>query len=134
MNRKQYERHAELYGVECVFERAARAGMPVGDLARLYSALRSIDRERQRDERDRNVRHRIEPVWELPRATKHALLVGLLGLGWPNRRIRAMLGVSQSTVASARRETLELPAPRGWHSDGGYEADNPHPDPALQAG
>jgi hypothetical protein len=118
---KSYIKHAEKFGVEGVFETAVRAGLTVEQLARLYSQLRSIDRQRQEIERASNVRHYIEPVWDVPRRVKSALVAGLVGLGWSNRRVRQTIGVGQSTITTTRRETVELAAPRAWHADGGVE-------------
>jgi DNA-directed RNA polymerase specialized sigma24 family protein len=86
-----FVRHAERFGVECVYETAEETGL--SDLGYLTRHLRRIDRS-----------------WRLSPNQRERLIAELLGAGLPQREIADLAGVSTDTVGRASAELRDSAA------------------------
>jgi hypothetical protein len=89
-----FVRHAERFGVECVYETAVEMNLGAGDLGCLARHLRRLDRR-----------------WRLSPSARLALAEGLVAAGARSRDVVEMAGVSHSTVAGLRAAGRGLAEP-----------------------
>lgn len=102
---RHYIRHAERYGVEDLYEVASEDLTP-RELVQLAGRMRRIDQERYDEEWAGRVRHKVEPVWSLPREAAREL-VGRLKDPMDAKWVAGMLGITAQTVRSYRQAALE---------------------------